>query len=102
MPLDPDETFALLTRPDRLRRCILCLEFLVHAWDFAIATDRQVVVSEELSQFVLGLAVKIITPASRSSGGFAAPVAAEALAPVLDRLIAFTGRDPALAHGSAN
>lgn len=81
---------------------ILCLEFLVHAWDFAIAADRHVVVSPSLSEYVLGLAGKIITPASRSSGGFDPPVATEAFAPVLDRLIAFTGRDPAPAHGSAN
>ncbi|SON58938.1 hypothetical protein MSIMFI_00419 [Mycobacterium simulans] len=73
---------------------ILCLEFLVHAWDFAIATGRQVVVSEPVSEYVLGVAGKVITPAARSYAGFAEPVAVGSFAPVLDRLIAFTGRGP--------
>lgn len=74
---------------------ILSLEFLVHAWDFAIATGRQVVVSEPVTEYVLGVAGKVITPEARNSAGFAAPAAIGSFAPVLDRLIAFTGRQPA-------
>ncbi len=75
---------------------ILSLEFLVHAWDFAIATGRRVVVSEAVSEYVLGVAGKVITPAARNYAGFAAPAAIGSFAPVLDRLIAFTGRRPGI------
>jgi uncharacterized protein (TIGR03086 family) len=73
---------------------ILSLELLVHAWDFAIATGRQVVVSEAVSDYVLEVAGKVITPATRNNAGFAQPAAVGSFAPVLDRLIAFTGRRP--------
>jgi uncharacterized protein (TIGR03086 family) len=80
---------------------VLSLEFLVHAWDFAMATGRQVVVSEPVSEYVLGLAGKVITPQAHGYGGFAEPVATGPDAGVLDRLIAFTGRQPAVAQISA-
>lgn len=88
--------------PATVPLAILCLEFLVHAWDFAIATGRAVTASQALVEYVLGLANKVITPESRNYGRFAQPVATQAFAPVLDRLIAFTGRDPARAHVSVN
>ncbi|GAB7141859.1 hypothetical protein AWC22_11815 [Mycobacterium riyadhense] len=77
----------------RLPVDMLFFEFLVHAWDFAIATGRHVVVSEPVSEYVLGVARKVIGPA-RNCVGFAEPVAVGSLAPVLDRLIACTGRRP--------
>lgn len=71
---------------------ILSVEFLVHGWDFASATGRKVVVSDEVATYVLGLAEQIITPELRESAGFdpAVPVSSEA--PALDRLLAFSGR----------
>jgi uncharacterized protein (TIGR03086 family) len=71
---------------------ILSIEFLVHGWDFAQATGQQITVSDELSQHVLGVANKIISPAVRAGGSFADPVEAGPDAGILDRLIAFTGR----------
>ena len=65
VPLNADETFALIT-----------------------AT-----VPEGLAAFVLGVAGKIITPEIRSSGSFADAVPAGPDADVMDRLIAFTGRN---------
>jgi uncharacterized protein (TIGR03086 family) len=72
---------------------ILSIEFLVHAWDFAQATGQQVTVPEGLTAFVLDVAGKIITPELRSSGSFAGAVPAGPDADVMDRLIAFTGRN---------
>jgi uncharacterized protein (TIGR03086 family) len=72
---------------------ILSIEFLVHAWDFAQATGQQVVVSDELAQHVLGVAHQIITPEARGGGSFADPIEAGPDAGLLDRLVAFTGRN---------
>jgi uncharacterized protein (TIGR03086 family) len=80
---------------------ILSVEFLVHAWDFAMATDRRVVVSEPVCDYVQGLAAKIVTPQLRA-GRFADAVTTSADIGALDRLIAFTGRQPAVVQTSAN
>jgi uncharacterized protein (TIGR03086 family) len=71
---------------------ILSIEFLVHAWDYAMATGQNVDVPDALSDYVLGLAGQIIT--RRTGGAFDEPVAVPEDAGILDRLIAFTGRDP--------
>ena len=81
---------------------VLSLEFLVHAWDFARATGRDVVVSEPVADYALQLAGKVITPEARGFAGFADSVETAADAAVLDRLIAFTGRQPAVVQTSAN
>jgi uncharacterized protein (TIGR03086 family) len=72
---------------------ILSIEFLVHAWDFAQATGQQVTVSEDLAGHVLGVAGQIITPEARGRGSFADAVLTGPDANVMDRLIAFTGRN---------
>src|SRR5258708_1151052 len=69
------------------------IELLVHAWDFAQATGQQVRVPEGLSTHVLEVAGQIITPEVRSGGGFADAVPTGPDANVMDRLIAFTGRN---------
>ena len=74
---------------------ILSVEFLVHGWDYATATTHPIDVAESLADYVLGLAHKVITPEGRATVGFDDPVAVPDDAPALDRLIAFTGRDPA-------
>ncbi len=74
---------------------ILSIEFLVHGWDYAAATKHPINVAESLADYVLGLAKNVITPEGRATVGFADPVAVADDAPALDRLIAFTGRDPA-------
>ena len=76
---------------------ILTVEFLVHGWDYATATTHPIDVAESLADYVLGLAYKVITPQGRATVGFDDPVAVPDDAPALDRLIAFTGRDPAVA-----
>jgi len=77
---------------------ILSVEFLVHGWDYATATTHWIDVAESLADYVLGLAHKVITPQGRATVGFDDPVAVPDDASALDRLIAFTGRDPAVAR----
>ena len=74
---------------------ILSLEFLVHAWDYAAAVDHEFNAPEPLAGYVLGLARQIIRPELRGSAGFDDPVDVPADADTLERLIAFTGRNPA-------
>ena len=76
---------------------ILSLELLVHGWDYAAATKHPMNVAESLADYVLGLAKKVINPQTRATVGFADPVVVPDDASALDQLIAFTGRDPALA-----
>lgn len=73
---------------------ILSLEFLVHAWDYARAVEHDVNAPESLAEYVLGLARKTIQPELRSRAGFDAPVDVAEDARALDRLVAFTGRNP--------
>src|SRR3954451_7615807 len=48
--------------PAKIMAGILSIEFLVHAWDYASATGREVNAPDSLSDYVLGLAHNIITP----------------------------------------
>lgn len=73
---------------------VLSIEFLVHAWDYAEAVGREVTAPESLSDYVLGLAHKIITPEGRVNVGFDDPIDVPADAGALDRLVAYTGRRP--------
>jgi uncharacterized protein (TIGR03086 family) len=80
--------------PANVMAGILSIEFLIHAWDYAQATGQKVQPTEEVADFVFGLARKIITPQGRTNVGFDDPVDVPQDAPVFDRLIAFTGRTP--------
>jgi uncharacterized protein (TIGR03086 family) len=73
---------------------ILSVEFLVHAWDYARAVGHGVDVPEPLAEYVLGVARAVIQPELRSQAGFDDPVAVAEDAAAVDRLVAFTGRDP--------
>lgn len=73
---------------------IFSLEFLVHAWDYAAATGRPISAPDALAEYVMGLARRVVTPASRGSAGFDEPVEVPEGASALDRLVAFTGRRP--------
>jgi uncharacterized protein (TIGR03086 family) len=77
--------------PAGLAAKTLAVELLLHAWDVAAATSRQVTVSEEVTAYTLGIAEQVLTP--QVLHGTAAPtVESAADARVLDRLIAYSGR----------
>lgn len=78
--------------PATIAASILSVEFLVHAWDFASATEQKVAVSDEVATYVLGLAEQIVTPELRESAGFDPATPISGSAPALDRLVAFSGR----------
>jgi uncharacterized protein (TIGR03086 family) len=86
--------FGGRTLPAHLALGILCLELVVHGWDFAVALNRPLHVSDALAAHVLGLTRQTLTPESRVTAGFDPPVPVPADASALDQLIAFTGRAP--------
>lgn len=86
--LGPNET------PAATMAGILSIEFLVHAWDYAAATGQRVDVPDEVSQYVLSLVHRTITPEGRATVGFDQPIELPGDAKVFDRLLAYTGRAP--------
>jgi len=81
--------------PAALAASIMSLELLVHGWDFAVATEQQVTVSDEVSSYVLDLAHEVISSPARQRGLFADAVEVGPDAGILERLIAFSGRTAA-------
>lgn len=79
--------------PATVAASILSLEFLIHAWDFASATGQKVAVSDEVATYLLGLAEQIVSPELRATAGFEPALAISDESPVLDRLLAFSGRE---------
>ena len=93
--LDGTVTYRGNETPVRLLASALAFGLLVHGWDYAAATGHPADVPDSLADYVLGLAEKIITPERRANGDFGAAVEIDEHAPAIDRLVAFTGRDPA-------
>jgi uncharacterized protein (TIGR03086 family) len=94
--VDGDVEFAGRTLPARALLSVIALEFVVHGWDFAVPVGAALAVPEDLAGDILAVAQRTITPASRRLAGFDEPVAIGDDANALGRLLAFTGRDPAL------
>jgi uncharacterized protein (TIGR03086 family) len=71
------------------------MEYLVHGWDLAVATDQPVPYTEAEAEAVLERAQVTLPPEYRGEGmPFGDIVAVADHAPAVDRLVAFLGRDP--------
>lgn len=92
--LDGTVRFGDNEAPARMMAGVLSLEFLVHAWDYAMALGRPVNAPDSLSEYVMALARRIITPQGRTTAGFDDPVEVPVDAGALDKLVAYTGRNP--------
>lgn len=93
--LDGTVPFGKGEMPAKGACAILSVEFLVHAWDYAVAVGHEIDAPEPLSEYVLGLAHQVIRPEVRAGAGFDDPVDVAADADALEQLVAFTGRNPA-------
>ena len=93
--IDGDVFFAGRTMASRDLLGIISLEFVVHGWDFATAVGEPLDVSDDLADDLLKLARRTVTAESRRHAGFDEPVTIGAGASALDRLLAYTGRNPA-------
>lgn len=92
--LEGDVAFGSGSMPAKVAVAILSLEFLVHGWDYGVAVGREISAPDSLSEYVLELAHQVIRPEQRSTAGFDDPVKMAEDACPLDRLVAFTGRNP--------
>jgi uncharacterized protein (TIGR03086 family) len=93
--LDGTVPFGKGEMPAKAACGIFSIEFLVHAWDYAVAVGHQLDAPQPLSEYVLDLAHKTIKPEFRGTAGFADPVDVPDDAGALEKLVAFTGRNPA-------
>lgn len=98
--LDGEVRFGPNPMPAQVAVAVFSIEFLVHGWDYAKAVGHEVHAADSLSEYVLGLAQQLIKPEQRGAAGFADPVDVPEDAGPLDRLVAFTGRDPAWSASS--
>jgi len=73
---------------------LLMAEIVLHAWDLAAATGQSYTVGDKAAEAAL-TAVAANAELFRQYEGFAEPVPVAADAPVLDRVLALSGRDPA-------
>jgi uncharacterized protein (TIGR03086 family) len=79
--------------PASIGAVILPIELVLHGWDLAQASGQQVHISDELVDYVRGLAETVV-PDGRGRGAFAAEVPPAEGATAMDRLAAYTGRTP--------
>ncbi|WP_239331780.1 TIGR03086 family metal-binding protein [Frankia sp. CiP3] len=68
-------------------------EYVVHGWDLAAATGQPLPFSAEEAEFALAALRDMLQPQYRG-GAFGPEVGVPANAAAVDRLVAFTGRDP--------
>jgi uncharacterized protein (TIGR03086 family) len=92
--------------PDRVAIKVLALDIVVHGWDLAVALDRTLDIADPYVDYLLEFARGALTDDVRATSGFREPVFGyEHGVTMLERLVAFTGRDPqhwnVAAHKSA-
>jgi uncharacterized protein (TIGR03086 family) len=75
---------------------LIIAEIVLHGWDLAAATGQDYAVSDRAAAAALQ-AVEANAELFRQYQGFADPVPTAADAPLLDRVLALSGRDPAWA-----
>lgn len=96
--LEGEVSLGAGSMPARVAVSVFSIEFLVHAWDYAVAVGHDIDTPDSLSEYVLALAQTIIKPHERAAAGFDAPIDMSDTAGPLDRLVAFTGRNPGDAY----
>jgi uncharacterized protein (TIGR03086 family) len=79
--------------PASIGAVILPIELVLHGWDLAQASGQRIHISDELVEYVRGMAETVV-PDGRGRGAFAAEVTPADDATTIDRLAAYTGRTP--------
>jgi uncharacterized protein (TIGR03086 family) len=89
-----DTDFGGSTMPAATVGSIMIGEFVIHAWDVAVATGQTLDCPPELGEAVLE-SVSGVAQMGRDGGWFGSEVAVDAAAPAFQRALAISGRDPA-------
>jgi uncharacterized protein (TIGR03086 family) len=87
-------TLPFGTMPGQVAMDIAAVDLLIHCWDLARATGQTFRPSPEFVDAAEAFAHVSIPPEARDGDAFAAQVPAPRGASALERLIAFTGRQP--------
>jgi len=82
--------------PASFAASIIPVELALHGWDLAQASSQQIHISDELVDYLRGLA-EMIVPGGRPRGSFAEEVSPAKDASAIDRIAAFAGRTPVAA-----
>jgi uncharacterized protein (TIGR03086 family) len=81
--------------PDRVAINVLALDIVVHGWDLAAALGRTLNIADPYVDYLLDFARGALTEEVRATSGFGQPVSGyDYGVTMLERLVAFTGRDP--------
>ncbi|MFB4314156.1 TIGR03086 family metal-binding protein [Actinomadura sp. 21ATH] len=80
--------------PGEVAGLVALNEVVVHGWDIARALDRPYDVTREEAEACLAFVAETPEDPEPGNGLFGPPVPVPAEAPILDRLIGRTGRDP--------
>jgi uncharacterized protein (TIGR03086 family) len=90
--VDGEVSFGSGTAPAALPAGIIGLEFFIHAWDFAQATQQPFAAPDALTGYVTTLAERTIQPDNRGVGRGFDQITIPAHDDAVSRLMAFTGR----------
>ncbi len=90
---DGDTGLAGGSMPARMIAMMMVGELVVHGWDLARATGQRIGTDEEVLATVHEMAAAM-GPQGREMGAFGAEVGVPEGAPMLDRVLGLSGRDP--------
>jgi uncharacterized protein (TIGR03086 family) len=92
--LDGARSYSFGTFPTRGAVMLNLGEVVVHNWDVAKATGRELVIDPAVGQMIYDCCVSIPLDDFRDHGAFGPEVAVPASAPIVDRLVGLLGRQP--------
>ncbi|MBW3659446.1 MAG: TIGR03086 family protein [Actinobacteria bacterium] len=72
-------------------------DLVIHSWDLAVATGQELALDDDLVQAAWDATAPHVSPEVREAGVFGPEVPVPDDAPLLDRLLGLTGRDPSRA-----
>lgn len=80
--------------PSQVAASITLLELAVHGWDMATATGQEYPIDGEVAEVLWEATKSIVSNDARNNGAFGPEVEVDQDAPLKDRILGLTGRDP--------
>ena len=80
--------------PGEMALSVIVADLVTHAWDLARATDQTLAVDPDLAAWAHQVWSGVVPAEGRTGDGFAAAVHVPDGASAMDRLVAYTGRQP--------